>query len=305
MTRKLSCRAVASVVLVLVAASPASATFHFARISEIMTSYNSSSEIQFVEIQMLSPSQNLVSGTKLNTFNAQGDFVATALTVPSNVTSGAQKHWLMGTTAFEVASGLQVDFEFPDGALPPAGGMVCWGDAGNTPTPIVCDGTGDPYVDCIAYGSYSGPSNNCTGDPTPLSPDGHSLRRTSNDLDNATAFECGDPADPTNNDDQSASMEATTPCGGVTTTTTAPVTSTTSGVTTTTTLGETLCGDGNGDGSITASDALIALRTAVGSATCAEVLCDVDDSGTITAGDALRILANAVGQDVTLSCPTA
>jgi hypothetical protein len=290
--------------LVLLAGTPAHATFHFARISEIMTSYNSSSEIQFVEIQMLSPSQNLVSGTKLNTFDAHGDFIATVLTVPSNVTSGAQKHWLMGTTAFELASGIQVDFEFPDGALPPAGGMVCWGDAGNTPTPPGCDGQGVPYVDCIAYGSYSGPSNNCTDDPTPLSPDGHSLKRTSTVLDNATAFECGDPAHPTNNDDESASMEATTPCGGITTTT-APVTSTTGGITTTTTVGETLCGDASGDGNITASDALIALRTAVGSASCAETVCDVDASGTISAGDALRILANAVGQDVTLSCPTA
>src|SRR6185503_8922562 len=103
MTRKLSCRAVASVVLVLVAGTPAHATFHFARISEIITSYNSSSEIQFVEIQMLSPSQGLVSGTKLNTFDSQGNFMATALTVPSNVTAGAQKHWLMGTSAFETA----------------------------------------------------------------------------------------------------------------------------------------------------------------------------------------------------------
>jgi Tol biopolymer transport system component len=52
-----------------------------------------------------------------------------------------------------------------------------------------------------------------------------------------------------------------------------------------------------------ASDALFALRTAVASAKCAICDCDVTGDHKITASDALLTLKKAVGQDVTLSCP--
>lgn len=63
------------------------------------------------------------------------------------------------------------------------------------------------------------------------------------------------------------------------------------------------CGDANLDGSISAADALSALRTAVGSGSCPTCRCDVDSSGTISAADALALLRAAVGQAVTLVCP--
>lgn len=75
--------------------------------------------------------------------------------------------------------------------------------------------------------------------------------------------------------------------------------------TTTTTLPAVICGDATGDGTIKASDALLTLRSAVGSSTCEPVACDVNDSGTITASDALAILKAAVGQAVELHCPSA
>jgi len=65
---------------------------------------------------------------------------------------------------------------------------------------------------------------------------------------------------------------------------------------------ERACGDGNGDGNITATDALLALNTAVGSANCPLCACDVDSSTATTATDALRILQSAVGQPVVLNC---
>jgi hypothetical protein len=52
-----------------------------------------------------------------------------------------------------------------------------------------------------------------------------------------------------------------------------------------------------------ASDALFALKAAVGGATCALCVCDVDDSGKVGAGDALAILRAAVGGEITLDCP--
>ncbi|HXC52051.1 MAG TPA: S8 family serine peptidase [Candidatus Limnocylindrales bacterium] len=75
--------------------------------------------------------------------------------------------------------------------------------------------------------------------------------------------------------------------------------------TTTTTLAAFECGDANEDGVITAPDALKALRTAVGTATCSLALCDFTGDGKVGASDALAILRRAVGEDLEGHCPGA
>ncbi|MBI5504566.1 MAG: hypothetical protein HY899_07175 [Deltaproteobacteria bacterium] len=65
------------------------------------------------------------------------------------------------------------------------------------------------------------------------------------------------------------------------------------------------CADANDDDKITSSDALLTLRTAVGSSSCAEYVCDVNSSGSVTAADALLVLKLAVGQAVEVHCPLA
>jgi hypothetical protein len=65
----------------------------------------------------------------------------------------------------------------------------------------------------------------------------------------------------------------------------------------------TLCGDADSNGAVASTDALLALYAAVGSAFCADCVCDVNDSGGITATDAQAILAAAVGLTVDLVCP--
>ena len=113
----------------------------------------------------------------------------------------------MGTSGFETTSGLKPDFIMSPG-MPTGGGMVCWGKPFNASNPAA-------YVDCIAYGTYSGPSNTHIGTtPTSLDADGHSLRRISHVNDSAMDFECADPADPENNASGMASMAATTACPG-------------------------------------------------------------------------------------------
>lgn len=52
----------------------------------------------------------------------------------------------------------------------------------------------------------------------------------------------------------------------------------------------------------TASDALFVLKAAVQQETCGPCVCDVDDSGTITATDALKTLTSAVGAATSLTC---
>lgn len=64
-----------------------------------------------------------------------------------------------------------------------------------------------------------------------------------------------------------------------------------------------LCGDANGDRSITATDALRTLKVAVSPLDCSVTVCDVDNSCSITATDALGTLKNAVGGTPDLTCP--
>jgi hypothetical protein len=87
------------------------------------------------------------------------------------------------------------------------------------------------------------------------------------------------------------------------TSTTMLVSTTVSSSTTSTVEGpQGVCGDPSGDQMITATDALIALRTAVGLQSCILCLCDVDSSGFTSATDALIILKQATGQSVQFAC---
>jgi hypothetical protein len=64
-----------------------------------------------------------------------------------------------------------------------------------------------------------------------------------------------------------------------------------------------LCGDANIDRKISATDALAALRTAVGSASCPGFRCNFNGTGGVTSGDALLILKTSVGQETDPNCP--
>jgi hypothetical protein len=64
-----------------------------------------------------------------------------------------------------------------------------------------------------------------------------------------------------------------------------------------------LCGDFDGSGTLTAADALGALRFAVGLGSCALDVCDYNGDTFITAADALAILRVAVGQMLPPNCP--
>ena len=151
----------------------------------------------------------------LAAFDADGTFIGDILVVPSNIANaGAGVRWLMGTTAFETAAGVQADFEFTPGLITQSG-MICWGGGPGFIPHNPPDWDRDDlanYVDCVAYGAYTGPTHDHAGTPSPIAPDGHSLRRISETDDNATDFACGDPADPTNNAGAAGSLAATTAC---------------------------------------------------------------------------------------------
>jgi hypothetical protein len=130
--------------------SPAVAAFHVAEIHEVMVGVNGDPNAQYIEINERGVGQNLVNGSRLVAFGPTGTYLGVVKMMTNNVpNSGDGVRWLMGTTAFEIASGIQADFEFPAGIISPTGGMVCWGAFAGESNP-------NAHVDCAAYGSYSG-----------------------------------------------------------------------------------------------------------------------------------------------------
>ena len=83
------------------------------------------------------------------------------------------------------------------------------------------------------------------------------------------------------------------PAGGVATASDAPICAD---------LGVFACGDANRDGSVTSTDALLALQGGIGGLYCDPCLCDTSGSSGVTATDALMVLQDAVGGGVLFSC---
>jgi hypothetical protein len=218
------CRAgrVAALLLVLTFSAarsePALAVFHLTAIDEVLTSYGGNAAVQFVEMRMLAGGQNFVDNAVFAAFGPEGSYVGDILVVPSNLARGGSGvRWLIGTQAFQTVSGLTPDFIMPAGILPAAGGMICFGGGGGIAPldPSTWQRTNFAnYLDCLAYGTYSGPSNQRIGDPTPLDPIGHSLQRTTSTANNAADFACANPATPQNNAAAFVDLPATTSCTG-------------------------------------------------------------------------------------------
>jgi len=66
--------------------------------------------------------------------------------------------------------------------------------------------------------------------------------------------------------------------------------------------GQEVCADANRDGRVTASDALVILKAAVGLGECALTVCDASGDARLTANDALMTLRFAVGMQIELQC---
>jgi hypothetical protein len=305
--RRASATVVASLA-VLCLAQPSRAVFHVAVIDEVLTSYGGDAHVQFIEIRMLASLQNFVQHSVFAAFDANGTYIADILETPGNVTnSGNDVRWLLGTSAFQTASGLTPDFVIPAGILPTGGGMVCYGGGKNAiapQNPPTWDRTDfDNYVDCLAYGSYAGPSNAKIGTPTSLNADGHSLQRTMTGHDNATDFACADPAVPENNASQTKSMPATSPCAaGATATPTSTPTAT--AVPTGTTAA--CVGDCNGDGMVEINELILGVNIDLGSqplSACPSFACHGGSSVTIDC--LVRAVHNALEGCPATPTPTA
>ena len=152
-------------------AGPASAIVHLAEIHEVMVGFDGDANVQYVEINMRLGGQNITINSTLATFDASGTFIdgdpgtvgdQPLVTFPGNVPNGGNGvRWIVGTTQFETASGIQADFVMPSSpGLTPSAGMVCIFE-------FLRDFT-DPNqsIDCVAYGGASFTGSNPNSSPS-------------------------------------------------------------------------------------------------------------------------------------------
>ncbi|MEX0785196.1 MAG: hypothetical protein WD939_01025 [Dehalococcoidia bacterium] len=207
---------------------PALALHHISEITEVMSGFDGDPDVQFVEILALTGSQYFVNNTRLTVFNPDGTLAGVLLDPLGTAISPSATRWIMGTAAFEAASGISADFVFSPGILP-AAGMVCWGAPDvSAPAPGTWS-AGDPnnYVDCVSYGgaSFTGtnpmspnPSAFGAGDDTQsLTRNVSSTGKADNpwrNSDDSTDFKLADPS-PTNGAGEVGVLEAQA-VGGIT-----------------------------------------------------------------------------------------
>ena len=126
--------------LVLLVASPAWAAFHLMQITEVFPGTNAQPNAQYIELQMWSAGQNLVSTHSVTVYDATGGLVGT-YTFAANVPNGGnQATILIATTQAATLFGVTPDLVMtPTIAL--AGGAVCF-----------------ETIDCVAWGTFTGAS---------------------------------------------------------------------------------------------------------------------------------------------------
>jgi hypothetical protein len=141
-------------------ASPAAATFHEISIREVYAGSSAQPGSQYIELQAWSAGQNFVGGHSLKTYDAGGNVTDTA-TFSNPVSNGAsQSTMLLATPAAETEFSLAADKGLAVGALTPSGGAACW-----------------EALDCVSWGSFSGPLPSPAGPPAVAIPDAMALRR--------------------------------------------------------------------------------------------------------------------------------
>jgi hypothetical protein len=168
-----------ALILLLLAAQPALATFHEMMVREVYPGSTAHPDSAYVELQMWSPGQNLVGGHQITVYDKSGSPAGTAA-FSHDVSGGANQSTLIAATPeAESEFGLAAEAGLAPGLLDPAGGAVCW-----------------ESLDCVSWGSFSGFTPSPAGSPASPGgiPDGMALRRTI-EPGCATLLEPGDDRD--------------------------------------------------------------------------------------------------------------
>jgi hypothetical protein len=162
--------AAAAVLVGLITAPPAAATFHLIKVREV---YAGAENDSYVELQMYASGQYLLGGHSMTQYDAGGALVHKSTFASSVANFANQSTILIGDTAVQSKFGVAPDLIDSELSVPAAGGAVCW-NAGGLP------------ADCVAWGDFEGgPSfETATGTSagSPASPSGitagKAIRRT-------------------------------------------------------------------------------------------------------------------------------
>jgi len=203
---------VAATAAVLIAASPAAATFHEMSIRQIYIGEGGNADDEFVQLQMWASGQNHVAARSLTFYDKFGQEETDSgfpVTFPADVSNGENNRSILIATPKAVTHfGPTSDVSISNlNRMDAAGGAVCWVD-----------------VDCVSYGAFNNTSGidlpSPTGAPAALPGANASLTRTiapgcptlleagDDTNDSATDFSSTSPPAPRNN--SSAILE--TPC---------------------------------------------------------------------------------------------
>ena len=215
--------------VVLLIPRPSPALFHLAQIDEVMSGVGADPSIQYVEVRMLSPLQSFLTGARVVAFDCTGATATVLAQAGANVVNdGTGVRWIVGTGSFATASGIIPDFSIASAALDPTCGMVCFGGGPggpsrvspeNPPTWSITDLAN--YVNCVAYGGYSGTTVPAITQTTALGAGDGTLSLSR--VNGGTTFALACPS-PTNNAGNTGTFGPCTPP----TTTSTTVTTTTS-----------------------------------------------------------------------------
>jgi hypothetical protein len=179
----IACRHIAAaggaLVLFLLAAQPALATFHEMMVREVYPGSVAHPGSAYVELQMWSAGQNFVGGHRVSVYGESGSPVGTAAFTHDVSGDATQSTLVLATPEAEAEFGFGADATMTAGLLDPAGGAVCW-----------------ESLDCVSWGGFSGTTPSPAGSPASPGgiPDGMALRRTI-EPGCATLLEPGDDRD--------------------------------------------------------------------------------------------------------------
>lgn len=165
-------------------AGNAGATYHVMKVSEFFPGTNADPDSAFIELQMYTDGQNLVSGHDVITYTSTGTLLS-SFTIPGNAGSGQNQRTILIGDSSVVGRDFAYD-ALGDAAEPNrAAGAVCFPDASPP--------------DCVSFGMFTGAGMlpGVTGAPVLLAtgiPDGSSITRSIS-RGCATLLEAGDDTD--------------------------------------------------------------------------------------------------------------
>ena len=132
----------------LLAAAPASATFHLIKVREVFPGTAAQPQSGYVELQAYSAFQNQVYAGQLHVYNADGSLASSFMPSPPPLPrTDNQMTFVIADSAFgSVFPGVTPDFTDSSLNLNPSAGAVCW--------PIT-----ELPIDCVSWGAFTGNGN--------------------------------------------------------------------------------------------------------------------------------------------------